>query len=202
VTARLWDAGGDKPLAWLPSNDPGARGAALLFDHPAILHTQLAAIARAAERANVRALIPMTRDASDVQAVRRRVPKVSVGAMIETPEAARDVDAIAEAADFVCIGTNDLASLVLGVARSDASQALDPRVLALVARIVESAHARGKRVTICGEVAADERGARILVGLGVDALSVASPRVGAAAAILEGATLDDCRAAARTALAS
>jgi phosphoenolpyruvate-protein kinase (PTS system EI component) len=201
VTARLWDAGGDKPLAWLASNDPASRGAALLFAHPAILHAQLAAIARAAERANVRVLIPMTRGASDVHAVRERVPKVKVGAMIETPEAARDADAIADAADFVCIGTNDLASLVLDVARSDAGQALDPRVLAIVARVVECAHARGKRVTICGEVAADERGARILVGLGVDALSVASPRLGAAASVLEGATLDDCRAAARAALA-
>ncbi len=202
VTARLWDAGGDKPLPWLASGDPEARGAALLFAHPAILHTQLAAIARAASLANVRALIPMTRSASDVHAIRAYLPNVKVGAMIETPEAANAADAIADAADFVCIGTNDLASLVLGVTRSDAGQALDRRVLAIVAQVVERVHARGKRVTICGEVAADERGARILVGLGVDALSVAAPRVGAAAAILEGVTRDECLAAARAALAS
>jgi phosphotransferase system HPr (HPr) family protein len=202
VTARLWDAGGDKPLAWLASSDPDARGAALLFAHPAILYTQLAAIARAASLSNVRALIPMVRGASDVHAVRERMPKVKIGAMIETPRAAEDADAIADAADFVCIGTNDLASLVLGVARSDAGQALDRRVLAIVASVVERVHARGKRVTICGEVAADERGARILVGLGVDALSVASPRIGAAASVLDGATRDDCRAAARAALAT
>jgi phosphotransferase system HPr (HPr) family protein len=201
VTARLWDAGGDKPLVWLSSRDPDARGAALLFEHPLILHTQLAAIARAAERANVRALIPMTRSAADVHAVRQRIPRVKVGAMVETPEAARDIDAIAQAADFVCIGTNDLASLVLGVGRSDASLALDPRVLGLVASVVDGAHARGKKVTICGEVAANERGARVLVGLGVDALSVAPPRLGASASALDGVTLDDCRAAAQAALA-
>jgi phosphotransferase system enzyme I (PtsI) len=201
VTVRLWDAGGDKPLPWLSSSDADARGAALLFNHPAILDAQLAAIARAAERANVRALIPMTRGASDVHAVRQRVPRVKVGAMIETPEAAQDVDAVAEAADFVCIGTNDLASLVLGVARTDASQALDPRVLSLVARVVARAHAFGKQVTVCGEVAADPRGAAILVGLGVDALSVAPSRIGAATAALLEVTVEDCRAAANGALA-
>jgi phosphotransferase system enzyme I (PtsI) len=121
--------------------------------------------------------------------------------MIETPEAAQDVDAVAEVADFVCIGTNDLASLVLGVARTDASQALDPRVLSLVARVVARAHAFGKQVTVCGEVAADPRGAAILVGLGVDALSVAPSRIGAATAALLEVTVEDCRAAANGALA-
>ena len=203
VTARLWDAGGDKPLAWLPAQAPEERGAALLFRHRAILETQLAAIARAAERAPIRALIPMTRVPDDVNAVRAILAgrgvqgaAVRVGAMIETPEAAEGARAIAEAADFVCVGTNDLASLVLGAERTDANQALDPRVLALIASIVQRVHACGKKVTICGEVAADPRGARILVGLGVDALSVAPPRLADAARALEGVTLDECRAAA------
>ncbi len=211
VTARLWDGGGDKPLAWLPSEDPNARGAALLFSHPAVLETQLAAIARAAERAPIRALIPMTNGAADVDRVRsglaRRggaASRIQVGAMIETPEAVRDVAAIAGAADFVCIGTNDLAALVLGVDRTGAEQALDPTVLALVGRIVEGAHACAPRksVTICGEIAADPRGARIFVGLGVDALSVAPARLGEAARSLEGATLEECRALAAESLAA
>jgi multiphosphoryl transfer protein len=199
VTARLWDAGGDKPLAWLPAADKEARGAALLFAHRTVLETQLAAIARAAERTPIRALIPMTRGVADVEAVRRFAPRLQIGAMIETPEAAADAAAIAAAADFVCVGTNDLASLVLGLERTDASQALHPRVLALIARIVECAHACGKKVTVCGEVAADPLGARILVGLGVDALSIAAPRLAGAVRALDGATLSDCRAAARVA---
>jgi phosphotransferase system HPr (HPr) family protein len=208
VTARLWDAGGDKPLAWLPAHPdaPDERGAALLFRHRTVLETQLAAIARAAERAPIRALLPMTRAPSDVNAVRAILAgrgaggaAVRVGAMIETPEAALGARAIAEAADFVCVGTNDLASLVLGSERTDAKQALDPRVLVEIARIIERAHGCGKKVTICGEVAADPRGARILVGLGVDALSVAPPRLADAARALEGVTLEDCQAAARAA---
>jgi phosphotransferase system HPr (HPr) family protein len=201
VTVRLWDAGGDKPLPWLPAGAGDARGAALLFEHPAILRAQVFAIARAAERAPLRILIPMTRHAGDVRAVRARAPGVEVGAMIETPEAARDADAIAEAADFVCIGTNDLAALVLGEGRSDARQALDPRVLVVIRGVVEAAHARGKRVTVCGELAASERGAPVLVGLGVDGLSVAPPRLRGAAAALAGLTVDECRAALAAALA-
>ncbi len=216
VTARLWDAGGDKPLPWLPAPDPHARGAALLFAHRDVLETQLAAIARAAEKAPLRVLIPMTRRSADVEAVRRSLRShasgtereqgtgsagLPVGAMIETPEAARDAAAIAAAADFVCIGTNDLASLVLGSERTDARQALAPLVLALLARIVERAHAcvPPRTVTVCGEIAADPEGARILVGLGVDALSVAPPRLAAAVEALAQATLDDCRALAREA---
>jgi phosphotransferase system HPr (HPr) family protein len=210
VTARLWDAGGDKPLAWLPSTNAEERGAALLFApaHRAVLETQLAAIARAAERTPLRVLIPMTRTAADVAAVRRvlaagggKGAAVQVGAMIETPEAARAAASIAAAADFVCIGTNDLASLVLGVERTDAHQALAPQVLALIARVVEQAHAASPRksVTVCGEVAADPRGARILIGLGVDALSVAPPRLADTVRALEHATLDECRLLAREA---
>jgi phosphoenolpyruvate-protein kinase (PTS system EI component) len=155
----------------------------------------------------------MTRSPDDVRAVRaileneaeaprRHGVQVPVGAMIETPEGAAEARAIAEAADFVCIGTNDLASLVLHAERTDARQALDPRVLALIAHVVDAAHAGGKKVTICGEVAADPRGARVLVGLGVDALSVAPPRLAATARALDGVTLEACRSAAAEALGS
>jgi phosphoenolpyruvate-protein kinase (PTS system EI component) len=196
VTARLWDAGGDKPLAWLPAANAGLRGAELLFAHRGVLETQLTAIARAAERAPMRALIPMTRSAADVELVRGLGHRLQIGAMIETPEAARDAAAIAAAADFVCVGTNDLASLVLGAERTDATQALHPRVVALIAQIVEQVHACKKKVTICGEVAADPRGARVLVGIGVDSLSVAPPRLPGLVRSLDGASLGDCRAAA------
>lgn len=206
VTVRLWDAGGDKPLAWLSSRDPNERGAGLLLAHPEVLEPQLAAIARAAERTGVRVLIPMTRTAADVDVVRRHLESlegpgktVRVGAMIETPDAVDDASAIARAADFVCIGTNDLASLLLGTGRTDASQALDRRVLARIAQAVRISHAHGKKVTVCGEIAADPRGARVLVGLGVDALSVAPAGLAGAVRTLESASAEDCRAAAAAA---
>jgi phosphoenolpyruvate-protein kinase (PTS system EI component) len=176
---------------------------ALLLEHPAVLATQLAAMTRAAERARVRVLVPMTRDAADVDAVRRglvsRGPSgggVLVGAMIETPGAAEDAASIARAADFVCVGTNDLAALVLGTERTDVAQAHDARVLRLVSRVVDATHALGKKVTVCGEIAADPCGARVMVGLGVDALSVAPPRLQGTVRALEGVSIEDCRAVA------
>ena len=120
--------------------------------------------------------------------------------MIETPEAVKDIDAIAAAADFVCIGTNDLAAFVLGGSRGGAERALDPRVLVQVAAIVRGAHARGRKVTVCGEIAADPRGACLLVGLGVDALSVAAGRLGEVALALRDASKNDCERDARAAL--
>jgi multiphosphoryl transfer protein len=199
VTARLFDAGGDKPLAWLPSR-ADQRGIALLFAHPSVLAAQVRALVRAAGSSAIRALLPMCRSAADVRSARALAPSLEWGAMIETPEAARDAAAIAGAADFVCIGTNDLAPLVLGARRADGAHALHPRVLAAVADVVHAAHAHRRRVTVCGEVAADPRGARVLIGLGVDALSVAPARFADVARTLSATTLDECRAAAEAAL--
>ncbi|HZU83958.1 MAG TPA: HPr family phosphocarrier protein [Polyangiaceae bacterium] len=199
VTVRLFDAGGDKPLPWLPAR-AGERGVALLLANADVLEAQLRAVARAAATAPMRALLPMCRSAADVRDIRARAPSLQVGAMIETPEAARDAAAIVEAADFVCLGTNDLAALVLGVGRADASRALDRRVLALVSDAIGAAHARGRRVTVCGEIAADPPGARVFVGLGVDALSVATSRFAELARGLSNATREECRAAAAASL--
>jgi len=202
LVARLFDAGGDKPMAWLapPELDRAARGIALLFFHGSILDTQLRALSRAAELADVRALLPLVRSEEDVHAVRKRAgSSLRVGAMIETPDAVERIGSIADAADFVCIGTNDLTAFVLGVDRAGAALTLDRRVLALVRKIVEGAHSRGKQVTVCGEVAGDERGARILVGLGVDALSVAPMRVAPIRVALGATTRATCDDEARAA---
>jgi phosphoenolpyruvate-protein kinase (PTS system EI component) len=199
VTARLFDAGGDKPLSWLPSR-ADERGVALLFGHPGVLAAQVRAMSRAAETSGIRALLPMCRSAEDVRAVRALAPSLELGAMIETPGAARDAAAIAGEADFVCIGTNDLAPLVLGVQRAEVALALDPRVLAVIAGVVRAAHAHRRRVTVCGEIAADPRGACVLIGLGVDALSVAPTRFADLVRALYGTRPDECRAAAEAAL--
>jgi phosphotransferase system HPr (HPr) family protein len=199
VTVRLFDAGGDKPVAWLPPR-LDERGMALLFAHANVLAAQLRAIARAADMGAMRVLLPLCRSADDVRAVRALAPSLTVGAMIETPEAARAAAAIAGASDFVSIGTNDLAARVLGVARTHASLALHPHVLAVVAEVVRTAHAHSRRVTVCGEVAADPRGSRVLVGLGVDALSVGTARFADVVRTLATTTREECHAAAQAAL--
>ncbi len=198
VIARLYDAGGDKPLPFLPS-PPGqdARGMELLFGHPTVLATQV----RALGRAGARVLLPLVRGAGDVEAVRALAPAgTEVGAMIETPEAVALTGEIARAADFVCIGTNDLSAAILGQAREKSALSRDPRVFRLVAEVVRAAHAAGRRVTVCGEIAGDPAGAQALVGLGVDALSVAPTRLAGVRRALAAATKDDCARAARAAM--
>lgn len=195
---RLFDAGGDKPLPFLPAPATAldARGFALLAAHPAVLAAQVRAIARVPRAA---VLIPLVRGPEDVAAVRALAPSgARVGAMVETPAAAHAAAAIAEAADFVCIGTNDLSCETLGIARAAGPDALDPRVLAHVRRTVEGAHAHGRAVTVCGEVAADPHGARVLLGLGVDALSVAPARLSALVLDLADVTRERCEALARS----
>jgi phosphotransferase system HPr (HPr) family protein len=204
VVVRLFDGGGDKPLAWLPAppETPDVRGIALIAQHAAVLRDQATAIARLAAGAEVRLLIPLVRDASDVHLVRALVPPtLAIGAMIETPDAVRATAAIAEAADFVCIGTNDLTASVRGEDRAVAAHApLDPRVLALIAEVVGASHRAGCSVTVCGEMAGEPAGALILAGLGVDAISVAPARWAEVRRALASATPASCEAAARRAM--
>ena len=204
VVVRVFDGGGDKPIAWLPApaDAPDARGIELLLRYPDVLRAQVTAIARARAKADVRLLIPLVREASDVERVRSLAPaELPIGAMIESPEAGRTARAIAEAADFVCIGTNDLTALVRGEDRAKAAAApLDPRVLSIVADIVDAAHRAGRSVTVCGEMAGEPDGAVILAGLGVDAVSVSASRLLVVRSALAAATPASCGEAARNAM--
>jgi phosphoenolpyruvate-protein kinase (PTS system EI component) len=119
--------------------------------------------------------------------------------MIETPSAVGEIEQIAAVSDFICIGTNDLFAMVTGQDRADSTLSLDTRVLGMVERIVAAAHRHGLKVSVCGELAGDPHGARILVGLGVDALSVAPVRFAKVRSSLRDVTLADCRGVAHEA---
>jgi phosphoenolpyruvate-protein kinase (PTS system EI component) len=197
IVVRLFDAGGDKPVPWLGEPSDPSRGIGRLLKHPEVLATQLRALARARERADVRVLLPFVRAADEVKAVRRVAgPTLQIGAMIESPDAVDAVDAIASAADFVSIGTNDLTATTLGLDRGADAPSSHPRVLALVGRTIAAAHARGRKVAVCGEMAGDPQGARVAVGLGADALSVAPARLALVRRELGRAVLERCRAEA------
>ncbi|MDB4996871.1 MAG: phosphoenolpyruvate-protein phosphotransferase [Myxococcaceae bacterium] len=204
VVFRLFDAGGDKPLAWLPApaGNPDARGMELLLANPLVLDAQLRALVAARAAGDAKVLLPLVRDAADVDAIRSRVPAnaLPIGAMIETPDAAAAIDPIARAADFVSIGTNDLTAFMLGVDRAEAALSFDPRVVQTISAIVERAHAAGRPITVCGEMASTERGARILAGLGVDAVSVTPSRVTSVRIVLATTPLEACREAALQAM--
>jgi phosphoenolpyruvate-protein kinase (PTS system EI component) len=202
VVVRLFDVAADKPLSWLrPPDGSQARGIELLLMHPALLEAQLRASLRAAERADILLLLPYVNGAEQVESVRARTAgKLPVGAMIEHPAAVERIDEIARASDFLSIGTNDLHAEVTGRRRADSVLSIDRRVLRMIERIVASARTHSRAVTVCGEMAGDPHIARILVGLGVDRLSVATGRFAKVKLSLREVSLDECRGVANAAM--
>ncbi len=185
ATVRLLDFGGDKTPPFL--RGATARGIELLLDAPDALKAQLEAILEAGAYVKLRILIPMVTSPQQVTAVRQALvsvlagrPSPELGAMIETPEAALGAAEIAQVSDFVSIGTNDLTQLVLGLDREHSKSApvTDRRVMRLIDATVRAAHEAGIVVDVCGESASDAVAMPMLVGLGVDELSVAAARVG------------------------
>jgi phosphoenolpyruvate-protein kinase (PTS system EI component) len=182
---RLLDFGGDKTPPFL--RGATGRGIDLLLESPDALRAQLAAIVSAGALTRLRILVPMVTSPAQIRAVREVLATIvdapsspELGSMIETPEAALRAEEIAEVSDFLSIGTNDLTQLVLGLdrERSKSAPVTDPKVLRLIDKTMRAGHAAGLPVDVCGEAASDPIAMPILVGLGVDELSVAAARVG------------------------
>ncbi len=196
VIIRTLDIGGDKPLPYIdvPHEDNpflGERGIRLCLNRPELLRQQLRAILRAAEFGHIRIMFPMVSDVSEWRAARALVeevrselnaPAVELGIMIEVPSAALMADAFAPEIDFFSVGTNDLTQYTLAMDRmhpvmAKKSDGLHPAVLRLISKTVKAAHECGKWVGVCGELGADTQAGPILVGLGVDELSVTVPSI-------------------------
>jgi phosphocarrier protein FPr len=160
-------------------------------------------------------MIPMNADVGELRAARAIVeqlraelnaPPVEVGIMIEVPSAALMADVLAREADFLSIGTNDLTQYTLAMDRMHptlAAQAddLHPAVLRLIAKTVQGAHAAGKWVGVCGNLGSKPMAVPILIGLGVDELSIAIKDIPLVKAQIRTLTLAQCRARAEQALA-
>jgi phosphoenolpyruvate-protein kinase (PTS system EI component) len=120
--------------------------------------------------------------------------------MIETPAAVCESESIAAVSDFICIGTNDLFAAVTGEDQAGSTLSLDRRVLRMIERIVAAARVHGRTVTVCGEMAGEPHSARVLVGLGVHAISVAPGRFGKVKLSFRDVTIEECRQVAAEAL--
>jgi phosphocarrier protein FPr len=218
---RTLDVGGDKPLAYLPipkEDNPflGERGVRVGLDRPEILRTQLRAILRAAPSGAVRVMFPMIatldelRDAKAMlaeEAASLGLPPVSAGIMVEVPATAVMAAQFAREADFFSIGTNDLTQYTLAMDRGHPKLApqvdgLNPAVLRLIAHTVTGARTEGRRVGVCGGIASDPHAVPILVGIGVDELSVSLPAIPMVKAQIRTLKLDACRELAARALAA
>jgi phosphoenolpyruvate-protein kinase (PTS system EI component) len=127
--------------------------------------------------------------------------------MVEIPSVAVLADAFAPIVDFFSIGTNDLVQYTLAADRTNPALAelatpLQPAVLRLIGFVIDAALPYGRPVAVCGEAAADPLAAALLVGLGVDELSVAPASIGRAREALAGLDVDACREAAVRAVAA
>jgi phosphoenolpyruvate-protein kinase (PTS system EI component) len=189
ATVRTLDFGADKTPAFLLGK--GGRGIALMLEHEDALEAQLAAIVRAGAETRLRIMLPLVEAPEQILAARRLLRAATgsghelpqLGAMIETPAGARRSTELALHADFFSIGTNDLVATTLGLDRDQPGasplSAADPAVVALMRRTIESAHAAGITVEVCGEAAGEPELTSLLIELGVDELSVSPARLDA-----------------------
>jgi len=204
VTLRTLDVGGDKALPYFPVQEDnpflGWRGIRITLDHPEIFLSQVRAMMRASQGFNnLQVLLPMISSLSElmesqvlIERARQEllddgvlVEMPKVGVMIEVPSAVYIADMLARRVDFLSIGTNDLVQYLLAVDRNNARVAdlyhhLHPAVLRALVQVVNAAHGAGKPISVCGEMAADPEAVLLLLGMGVDSLSVSvatMPRV-------------------------
>jgi phosphocarrier protein FPr/phosphocarrier protein len=217
LVIRTLDAGADKPVDYLPmppQANPalGVRGVRVGLAWPALLRAQLRAILRVSPPARI--MLPMIASLAELRTVRAMVAGFAadlgvavppLGVMVETPAAAITADLIAAEADFLSIGSNDLAQYALAMDRTSpqlAAQvdALHPAVLRLIGEAARGGARRGRTVAVCGGLASEPAAAPILIGLGVTELSAAPAVVPELKAALRDLTLAQCRDLARRAV--
>ncbi|MFG0630502.1 phosphoenolpyruvate--protein phosphotransferase [Pseudomonas sp. xss_2] len=219
LVVRTLDVGGDKPLPYWPiaaEENPflGVRGVRLTLQRPQVMEDQLRALLRSAEGRPLRIMFPMVGQIHEWREAKAMVERLleeipvsdlQLGIMVEVPSAALLAPQLAREVDFFSIGTNDLTQYTLAIDRGHPSlsaqaDGLHPAVLRLIDMTVRAAHAEGKWVGVCGELAADPQAVALLLGLEVDELSVASRSVAEVKALVRQADYQTARALACEAL--
>lgn len=227
VVIRTLDLGGDKPMSGNPDlfpkeNNPfmGFRAIRFCLEHQDIFKDQLRAILMASAYGNVRIMYPMISGHEELaranavlgecmdELKQRGQPfdeNIQVGTMIEVPSAAETVDLLAADSSFLSIGTNDLIQYLLAIDRVNdrIAHLYEPThcaVLRTLRRIIEEGHRHKLKVSVCGEMAGDPIFAPLLLGLGIDCLSMAPPWIPSVKYIVRAMTMADARALAEEAL--
>lgn len=218
IIVRTLDVGGDKELPYLPlpaEANPylGIRAIRLSLRSQEIFMAQLRAVLRAGDQYCYKIMFPMVAKLDEVMEARRLLEvahqslvedqlahrwPIEIGIMVEVPAAALLASVLAQHVDFFSIGTNDLTQYTMAAERgnpdlAELADALHPAVLHLIKDVVEAAHQHGRWVGVCGELAGDPLGIAVLVGLGVDELSMNPGAIPRAKAILRASSIDEMR---------
>jgi phosphotransferase system enzyme I (PtsI) len=227
IVIRTLDLGGDKPMAGqahlFPKEDNpflGYRAIRFCLDNPNIFKDQLRAILRASAHGNIQMMYPMISGREELARANavlaeckeelkaQKIPfnaKLQVGTMIEIPSAAVTADLLAKDCDFFSIGTNDLIQYLLAVDRvndriAHLYEPTHPAVIRMLKYVIDEAHKQKIKVSVCGEMAGDAIYTPLLLGLGVDELSMTPPLIPAVKYLVRSMKLSDAQKLAADAL--
>ena len=225
VIIRTLDIGGDKPVKYLDTpveDNPflGERGVRFCMARPELFRTQLRALLRAASAENIWIMFPMISGVEELQNVldfqagvcdeliaagMKIADKIKTGIMIEVPSAVAEAEKLGAICDFFSIGTNDLTQYVMAADRGNKSVAkicdsLNPAVLRMIKMTCDAAAVNKIEVGMCGELAGNAKASALLLGLGLDELSMSGPSIPEVKEAIRAVSLDDCRALAEKAL--
>ena len=201
VVVRTLDVGGDKILEGVTEREPnpnlGWRAIRFCLDNKDIFKTQLRALYRASMYGNLHIMLPMISTLDELNETKQFIDEVKkelkkeglahkervpLGVMIETPAAVMISDTLAKNCDFFSIGSNDLIQYTLACDRANSRvshlyQPLHPAVLQMIKITIDNAHKNGIPVSICGEMGSSAKNAAVLIGLGIDEISVSPTNI-------------------------
>ena len=226
VNIRTLDIGGDKGLSYFPcphEDNPflGWRSIRVSLERQDIFKEQLAGILLAAHAGNATIMFPLVSSLDEIRQIREILTSVRnellreghdvpgyipLGIMVEVPAAVLIIDFLLQDVDYVSIGTNDLIQYTLAADRNNASvrQYYDPyhpAILHSIKRVADAANKVGKKVSVCGEMAADPLCALLLAGMGVREFSISAPSIPVVKQAIRSNSFEACRRLARAALA-
>lgn len=225
VNIRTLDIGGDKGLPYFtyPQEDNpflGWRSIRVSLDRQDIFREQLAGILLASHAGSATIMFPLISSLDEIRQIREILTSVRnellregfdvpgyipFGIMVEVPAAVQIIDFLIQEVDYVSIGTNDLIQYTLAADRNNASvrkyyDPYHPAILHSIKRVADAANKAGKKVSVCGEMAADPLCALLLAGMGIREFSVAAPSIPVIKQALRRNSIDGCRRFARALL--